>query len=363
MKPILVCGLEHVIAKTARHYRMLGDMLQTNVVMYTADGSGLSSEFARRFGITWHKAPSGKRAADIAQFASLLRELRPAHVELYLAAQSDIVRLGYILVARRLSIPIVVVCRGGELLYWHLYSDRRRFVIRLSLRWAHMVLYKQLHMPPMLERLRVPEDRTFFFHNRIPIDPREPSPAAARSGVLFLNVWQWFRHPEVAVEVGLRLAQRFPGVKFTVAGDRYFTEASSSRPELDQAIRAAGLAERIRLMGWVASPEELFAQHNIFLLPADLVFLNYTLLEAMERALSPVIAKAEGSDRIIEHGKDGLIVDLNADAFAEAVEYLLLHPPDLERMAGAARSKVQRCFNLEDGLRELIGVYRSKVWQ
>jgi glycosyltransferase involved in cell wall biosynthesis len=361
---VLVAGLEQAIPKIARHYQMLQETADCRVTVYSRDPRGLSGTFCQAAGVAWEAVPGGK-AADLMRFARLCRRLRPCHAELYFGTPTHLVFLGYVLIAWLLHIPIVFVCRGGELLYWNSRHDwRSRLSVCTGLKMARLVLYKELHMPQRLQQLRVPKSRTVFFHNRIPFSPLTPPATDLRHGVLFLNSWKQFRRPDIAVEVALRLAKDNAEFRFTIAGerksDRGMCGPKITKAEYERKIGKADLASRVQLLPWQDDADSLFRTHCIFLLPSDLVFLNYSLLEAMERGLVPIIAKTDGSDLIVNHGEDGLIVDLTPEAFTEAVGALLHDEARLARMANAARQKVKTHFDLHVGLAEIVRTYRTR---
>lgn len=358
---ILVAGLEHLIDKSGRHYALLGELGSVRVLIYSRDITKVSRGTAERFDLGWEEVPRST-AADVRHLSRLLRRFRPSHLELYHDAQSDMAHMGYIAAARALRVPIVTVCRGGELLYWESARRRRRRAVTLGLRAARMILYKELHMPAQLQRLQIPEDRCVFFHNRTTIDPDEPANVRDRMNVLFLNSWKPFRRPDISVEVGLRLAPEFPNSVFTTGGERTWSAEAYSKEDLSRQILDAGLEDRVVLQPWAQVPAELYARNGIFLLPATEVYLNYSLLEAMERGLVPVVADVRGADQIVEHGVDGLIADLDPAAFVSATRALLRNPNRTERMAKAARDKVRRSFDLREGIKELLGRYDQLVW-
>jgi glycosyltransferase involved in cell wall biosynthesis len=362
-KTIVVCGLPHISAKIARHYQMLRDMTETDITVYSRDVTGNSKEISQVYGVEWEKVHRGT-VADIRGFYSLLKSKRILHIELYHDAQSNRAHLFYILAARMFLLPYVIFCRGGEILFWEKHSSFRKLTVFAGLFCSHLVLYKQLHMTPRLKKLLGSSSKTHFFHNRVPFKAQKPKPVIERNGVLFLNSWRSIRRPDIAVDVSLRMANRFPDFRFTIAGERTWTKGEKySGKEFKKKIEAAGFADQIQILPWVKTPDQLFAKHSVFLLPADPVFLNYTLIEAMERGLVPIIPEVQGAERIVENGKDGLIVDFSTDAFSEATEYLLSNRDKLQEMSCAARKKIKSHFELRTGFQELISVYQSMVWK
>lgn len=362
MKSVLAVGLEHIIAKTARHYRMFADLTKSDVIIYSRDISNLSQYFANKYSLKWEKVPQSSYN-DLKLFHHLLHEFSPRHIELYHASESILAHIGYIMIAKLHHIPLVVYCRGGELAHWNKHPVRKKISILLGLKMASLVIYKEFFMMHTLNKLKIHSDKCYFLHNSVPINDLEPEEAIKRKGVIFLNSFKSLRHPEIAVEVCIRLANKFPQTLFTIAGDYYFKNGHSCRQDLEEAIVSSALANRIKLLGWIKEPETMYEKHSIFLLPAERVFLNYSLLEAMERALAPVVSKVEGADKIIDHAKNGLIVDLNSDAFTDAVEYLLSNQDIIQSMSKAAREKVKKFFDLKTNLQKLIDLYNNKLWQ
>lgn len=362
MKSILAIGLEHIIAKIARHYRMFADLTKLDVIIYSSDISNLSQYFANKYSLKWERVPKSSYN-DLKLFHHLLQKYSPRHIELYHDSQSTLTHIGYIMISKLHHIPLVVYCRGGELAHWNKHSIRQKISILLGLKMASLVIYKESFMNLMLTKLKIHSDKCYFLHNSVPINDLEPLDTINRKGVIFLNSFKSLRHPEIAVEVCIRLANKFPEALFTIAGDYNFKNGHSSRQDLEEAISSSGLTNRIKLLGWIKEPETMYEKHSIFLLPAERVFLNYSLLEAMERALVPVVSKVEDADKIIDHTKNGLIVDLNSDTFTDAVEYLLSNQDIIQSMSKAAREKVKKFFDLKTNLQKLIDLYNNKLWQ
>jgi len=304
-----------------------------------------------------------RTGGDIRTYLRLLRTLRPSHVELYHDAANDAVHLTYVLIAWVSRVPLVAVCRGGELLYWDQHRSNRKAVFWLGLKLARLVLYKELHMQSRLRALRIPDHRTFFCYNRVEVRADEPRPNLDRRGVLFLNSWRPLRCPDMALNVALTLAPRYPSIPFTIAGARTWTSEPFSIEEFEERVREAGLGGRVKILPWHSDVRGLFETHSVFLLPAHEVFLNYALLEAMERGLVPVIAAAPGAERVVDSGRTGFIVPLDLPEFVSAVDAILKDPELETEMCSAARRRVLEDFDLKCGSKELADLYQDLVWR
>jgi glycosyltransferase involved in cell wall biosynthesis len=359
-RPVLVCGLEHLLPKTARRYSLVRKRTGVPVVIYSTDVSGLSRVTADEYSIPWVEVPRTK-IGELSRYVRLLIRLRVRHVELYHSTQSTIAHFMYIALACLARIPLVTVCRGNEILLFDRHVWRRRQAIRFGLKASTLVVYNQLHMPKTFDRIGIAQEKRLFFSNEVPYNPEEPMHPKERPGVLFLNTWHPWRHPELMVEIGIRLARKFPGADFILAGDR--DPRGRLRKEFEERILSAGVADRFELLPYVDRPEELYRKANLFVLPAEIVFLNFSLLEAMERGLAPIIARVDGAARIVEHGVSGLIVDLDSEKFVQAVESLLSRPEVLENLCAGARKRIKEKFDLEQGIGEIIAAYETRVWR
>jgi glycosyltransferase involved in cell wall biosynthesis len=162
------------------------------------------------------------------------------------------------------------------------------------------------------------------------------------------------------LELGLRLAPKHRGVKFILAGDR--DRNGLQRKAFRYQISLAGINSRFRVLPFVDQPEDLYRESSIFVLPAEIVFSNFSLLEAMERGIAPVVASVDGAEQIIKHDISGLIVDLNKDSFVAAIESLLTDPERLEKLCAGARVRIREKFDLEKGIEKVLSAYNNRVW-
>lgn len=60
-----------------------------------------------------------------------------------------------------------------------------------------------------------------------------------------------------------------------------------------------GLDRKIQILGFVNNSEELLKKSKLFIFPANIVFCNNALLEAMSFGCVPVVANGEGAYRIV----------------------------------------------------------------
>lgn len=121
--------------------------------------------------------------------------------------------------------------------------------------------------------------------------------------------------------------------------------------EIESWIEAAGMRDRIQLMGWTAHTEEAYEKSDIFLMSSDYEGLPNALMEAMASRLICISTDCETGPRdLIEPGVTGFLVPVGDSAgFAEAMEAALrMSVEDRTRMADAARAKILRYCSPKD---------------
>jgi glycosyltransferase involved in cell wall biosynthesis len=94
---------------------------------------------------------------------------------------------------------------------------------------------------------------------------------------------------------------------------------------------------------------------DLFLLPSSEESFGLAALEAMACEVPVVASRVGGNPETIEHGRTGLLVELNdRDAILDAVQRLLADPQLSRRLTDAAREAV-KCFSWENLIATTIG--------
>lgn len=117
-------------------------------------------------------------------------------------------------------------------------------------------------------------------------------------------------------------------------------------------LSAAGLDNRVTLLGFQSNPWKFMARATVFVLTSRYEGFGNVLIEAMACGL-PVIATASyGTREIVQHGDSGLLVEAHEpEAVAAAIEKLLTEAPVRTRMRTAARARARE-FSVPTVVRE-----------
>ena len=74
----------------------------------------------------------------------------------------------------------------------------------------------------------------------------------------------------------------------------------------------------------------------------------------------PIITSRRGMlPELVEHEKQGLVIDDTAENIAEAILYLVENPEKREEMGRNARRKAQACFDGSKQAATIIGIYED----
>ncbi len=109
-------------------------------------------------------------------------------------------------------------------------------------------------------------------------------------------------------------------------------------PDMDAIRRSANALPRVSVEGY-QPPAPYYQKASIFLMTSLFEGFGMTLIEAQQHGCVPVVMDSfVTAHEIIHHGKDGILVpNGRLQAFTDAVQALMDHPEQLQRMAEEAK--------------------------
>ena len=135
-----------------------------------------------------------------------------------------------------------------------------------------------------------------------------------------------------------------------------------SKEELQSLAGEFGVGERVTFMGSLP-----FGEVPSYLKAADVFsFASVTetqglvTIEAMAAGLPVVAVDGSGTRDIVEHGKQGLLVENDVDALAKGLHDLLSDPHQLKRFGNSALKKA-KTFDVNQLAKQIITVYEEAV--
>lgn len=155
------------------------------------------------------------------------------------------------------------------------------------------------------------------------------------------------------VRAAAQLRRSGAEVRVLLAGD------GPMREEIVSEAGRLGIEERVMLAGEVTDVRPLLAAMDVFVLPSTSVetFSN-AALEAMAMSLPVVLSDIGGAREMVAEGTEGFIIPPGDDAaLRHALEQFSCDPARRQRMAAAARARVEREFSFG----RMVEAYRALI--
>lgn len=277
----------------------------------------------------------------------------------------------YVSIAKLLGKRVIIFLIGSELnkTDWNVKSQSlKRFIKRLglylSLKVADRIIYKELHMKTQLEIWRL-KHKSHFVHNAIPIVASNNLSSHQKDiDVLFLNSIRKVRNPHLFVNSIEILNNILPNLKVVMAGFHTLGNGFHESPEPNSETEILNLISKknisnIRTLPFVNSSYELMKRSKVFVLPADIIFANYSLLESMAAGCVPVVTNGNGAELIIDNNINGLITGFNEKDIAKAIHDVLINHRMLQRMSKNATEKISKTFSIDSWGEKIFTIYQN----
>jgi mannosyltransferase len=164
---------------------------------------------------------------------------------------------------------------------------------------------------------------------------------------------------DVFVEAMCRLLPRYPDFTAVVVGE-VTPDQRAFASQLEEKVKAAGLAERIVFCGYrpIGELPDWYRRITIFAFTSRNEGFGLTLLEAMASGNALVASRAGAAEMVVKDGDDGLLVPPgDADALVAALEPLLRDPARARAMGQRAAAHAT-AFSVDAEAAKIATVYR-----
>jgi glycosyltransferase involved in cell wall biosynthesis len=175
----------------------------------------------------------------------------------------------------------------------------------------------------------------------------------ARGDVLFLQLGNLKpqKDPLTFARAALQAGAAQRRGRFWIAGE------GPLRDEVESLVREAGMADRVRVLGWRTDVPELLAVADVMVLSSRFEGLPMAVLRGMAAGLPVVATAVDGTVEAIEHGRTGFLVPREDPvALAEALLRLGRSPNLRLRMGVAGRIRSAR-FASHEAARAALALY------
>ena len=327
-KKILILGIDTVSHKNT-HQLYAGKLLGYKMDVFTNDRLRQSSSFIQLPHTLFFLKPTFfNRFIQIVKY--LIRESNNLnHVEIYPGGRFAYF---YLILCKIFRCKVVTVERG-EFVFWKERSRFVRFFLSMLYKKTSLVWYRELYMKKILDDIGV--KKSFFLHNCTDF-PKLASNVENKIDFLWVNRII----PQRKVDWVLKYFAEENSQRLVILGDK------NKEPFVRDFIKTRNL-KHISILGYLA-PIPYYQKSRFFLLPADVVFANNALLEAMSYGVVPLVSDVSGSDLIVDHLQSGYIFPHNYQGFKEAIEWAIkLDKASYDKLSQNARLKVEKDFSFE----------------
>lgn len=163
------------------------------------------------------------------------------------------------------------------------------------------------------------------------------SPVLSSVGV-FYHDWKVRGH-EILIDAVSRLRAEYPEILLLIVGDGHY------RQRLERRIEELGLAEHVKLLGFVPDSMPVLKCTDIYAHLALCEAQGLAIVEAMLAGLPIVAANRGGIPEVVPDGEAALLVEPEPAAAADAIRRLLEDPELAVRLGSQARERALTVFS------------------
>lgn len=164
---------------------------------------------------------------------------------------------------------------------------------------------------------------------------------------------------ELLLSVWNEIVQECPNAYLLLVGSGGF-QVLSCESELRAFVADNNLQPFVRFTGYTENAEQYLQCSDVFVLPSESESLSLSLLEAMSCQLPAIATRCGGPNDIIEHGSNGLLVDVNSFSQLKTnmIDTIKNHDK-YKSMAERGRATVLKKFSIQKVARDHIALFES----
>ena len=158
---------------------------------------------------------------------------------------------------------------------------------------------------------------------------------------------------DVLLQAWRLVCQQQPEAQLIILGD------GPMQDQLEHMADALKISQNVEFAGLRNDVPEQLHRGLISVLPSRWEGMPNALLEAMASGLACVATRVSGSEDVIQHGINGLLVDVeNYEEMALALVTLLQDPALAQKYGAEARITIEQGYTLEHALDRYTSIYR-----
>ena len=130
-----------------------------------------------------------------------------------------------------------------------------------------------------------------------------------------------------------------------------------------EQVSSLRLEERVDLLGWVNDPDTFFSEIDLFLVPSNYESFGLTIVEAFARRVPVITSRfyCFADNFFTDRVNCVLAADCSAESFAEAVQWCVENPDQVEAITNRAESDFYEHFAAVKVAEKLHGFFKEIV--
>ncbi len=271
------------------------------------------------------------------------------HLEIYSGSALSFL---YLFMGKMMGMPAICVERG-DILYYKKggYNKLVRFSMSLCYKYSTLVWYRELYMKSLLEKAGA--KNLFFLHNAIDVTKSDNEANGLKKDITFL----WLNRviPERKSGWFTNVLKR-EELKNTL---NYLVGILPLSPyKNEQDAIANNKSSNLFLKEYCAEPTSYYKRAKFFVLPAEVVFANHSLLEAMSYGVVPLVSRQPGTELIVDDRQNGFVFEHEEKCFQNAImEAFYLNDNEYAKYSEGARRKILLDFSEEKYFKGICELY------
>ncbi len=160
------------------------------------------------------------------------------------------------------------------------------------------------------------------------------------------------KNQKMMVDAFEKIAKKFPEYQLIIYGEGDY------RSELEEYVVSKELDEKVLMPGSVTDLYEKIKKASLFVLSSNYEGMPNALIEAMCMGLPVISTKVSGATDLIQHGKNGLLVEVGSEKeLTDAIETMLSDETVRNKMASEA-VKISQVLLPDEILKQWQGIVR-----
>jgi glycosyltransferase involved in cell wall biosynthesis len=206
------------------------------------------------------------------------------------------------------------------------------------------------------QNYRLPRSTVNVIYNGVDLARFAPAPKGPADDLTigFCGVFRPEKRVPLLIEAFAQLLERGSKARLLLVG------AGNAMVECRQLVERLGIGGRVTFAGEQTDVRPFLQHMDVFVLPSRIEAMPVALLEAMALGKAVIASAVGGIPEIVEDGVSGLLIRTGEVAeLAEALDRLQNNAGLRQRLASAARRRMEEKFSLEQMMRQYADLYRK----